>query len=182
ADQAARTATGAVDLVIDALFGAGLDRPVEGLPRAMIESMNTQPAPVLAVDLPSGINGTSGAIIGHAVDASRAVPFFRKKPGHLLLPGRLHCGPVSVADIGIPASVLTVIAPRTFENAPALCRASLPLQELTGHKYDRGHAVVVSGPIWSTGAARLAARGALRAGGRVVTIATSRADVGANPS
>ena len=90
------------DVVIDALFGAGLDRPVEGLPRAMIEAMNAQAAPVIAVDLPSGINGTSGAVMGAAVNAAQTVTFFRKKPGHVLLPGRLYCGAISVADIGIP--------------------------------------------------------------------------------
>jgi ADP-dependent NAD(P)H-hydrate dehydratase / NAD(P)H-hydrate epimerase len=164
----------AADLVIDALFGAGLNRPVEGLPRAMIGSMNAQPAPILAVDLPSGINGASGAVMGTAVKASRTVTFFRKKPGHLLLPGRIHCGAVSVADIGIPTSVLAQIAPRTRENLPALWRGSFPLPQLTGHKYDRGHAVIVSGPSWSTGAARLAARGALRAGAGLVTIASPR--------
>jgi hydroxyethylthiazole kinase-like uncharacterized protein yjeF len=140
----------------------------------MIESMNAQPAPVLAVDLPSGVNGTSGAVMGAAVNAARTVTFFRKKPGHLLLPGRIHCGAVSVADIGIPAPVLARIAPRTVENVPALWRGSFPVPELTGHKYDRGHAVVVSGPMWSTGAARLAARGALRAGAGLVTIASPR--------
>jgi ADP-dependent NAD(P)H-hydrate dehydratase / NAD(P)H-hydrate epimerase len=168
------------DLVIDALFGAGLDRPVDGLPRAMIESMNAQPAPILAVDLPSGISGTSGAVMGTAVKASRTVTFFRKKPGHLLLPGRIHCGPVSVADIGIPASVLAQIAPQTSENLPALWRESFPVPQLAGHKYDRGHAVVVSGPSWSTGAARLAARGALRAGAGLVTIASPREALAVN--
>lgn len=168
------------DLVIDALFGAGLDRPVDGLPRAMIESMNAQPAPILAVDLPSGISGTSGAVMGTAVKASRTLTFFRKKPGHLLLPGRIHCGPVSVADIGIPASVLAQIAPQTSENLPALWRESFPIPQLTGHKYDRGHAVVVSGPSWSTGAARLAARGALRAGAGLVTIASPREALAVN--
>jgi ADP-dependent NAD(P)H-hydrate dehydratase / NAD(P)H-hydrate epimerase len=168
------------DLVIDALFGAGLDRPVDGLPRAMIESMNAQPAPILAVDLPSGISGTSGAVMRTAVKASRTVTFFRKKPGHLLLPGRIHCGPVSVADIGIPASVLAQIAPQSSENLPALWRESFPIPQLTGHKYDRGHAVVVSGPSWSTGAARLAARGALRAGAGLVTIASPREALAVN--
>ena len=172
AEPASLANNGDADLVIDALFGAGLDRPVEGLPRAMIEGMNAQPAPVLAVDLPSGINGTSGAVMGTAVKAVRTVTFFRKKPGHLLLPGRIHCGAVSVADIGVPASVLARIAPRTFENVPALWRESFPVPQLTGHKYDRGHAVVVSGSLWSTGAARLAARGALRAGAGLVTIAS----------
>jgi hydroxyethylthiazole kinase-like uncharacterized protein yjeF len=168
------------DLVIDALFGAGLDRPVDGLPRAMIESMNAQPAPILAVDLPSGISGTSGAVMGTAVKASRTVTFFRKKPGHLLMPGRIHCGPVSVADIGIPASVLAQIGPQTSENLPTLWRESFPIPQLTGHKYDRGHAVVVSGPSWSTGAARLAARGALRAGAGLVTIASPREALAVN--
>jgi len=173
-------ADGAINVVIDALFGAGLDRPVEGLARAMIEGMNAQAAPVVAVDLPSGVNGTSGAVMGTAVKAVQTVTFFRKKPGHLLLPGRLHCGVVSVADIGIPDSVLTQIAPQTFENTPALWRKHFPVPGEAGHKYDRGHAVVVSGPSWSTGAARLAARGALRAGAGLVTIASPREALAVN--
>ncbi len=168
------------DIIVDALFGAGLDRQVEGLARSMIEAMNAHAAPVVAVDLPSGINGTSGAVMGVAVKAAHTVTFFRKKPGHLLLPGRLHCGTVSVADIGIPAAVLERIAPHTFENGPALWRASFPVPRHEGHKYDRGHAVVVSGPSWSTGAARLAARGALRAGAGLVTIASPREALAVN--
>jgi ADP-dependent NAD(P)H-hydrate dehydratase / NAD(P)H-hydrate epimerase len=162
------------EVVIDALFGAGLDRPVEGRARALIEAINAGKAPVYAVDLPSGINGTSGAVLGVAVKAAHTITFFRKKPGHLLLPGRLHCGTISVADIGIPAAVLDTIAPKTFENVPALWRRFFPVPKYEGHKYDRGHAVVVSGPAWSTGAARLAARGALRAGAGLVTIASPR--------
>ncbi len=167
-------------IVIDALFGAGLDRSVEGLPRAMIEAMNAQAAPVLAVDLPSGINGTSGAVMGAAVNAAATVTFFRKKPGHVLLPGRLYCGTITVADIGIPATVLASIAPQTFENVPALWRKSFPVPRHAAHKYDRGHAVVMSGPSWSTGAARLAARGALRAGAGLVTIASPREALAVN--
>ena len=162
------------DSVIDALFGAGLDRPVEGPARAMIEAMNASAVPVVAVDLPSGINGTSGMVLGAAVRASQTVTFFRKKPGHVLLPGRLFCGPISVADIGIPAGVLADIRPQTFENTPQLWGGCFPRPQLSGHKYDRGHAVVASGPAWSTGAARLAARGALRAGAGLVTIASPR--------
>jgi ADP-dependent NAD(P)H-hydrate dehydratase / NAD(P)H-hydrate epimerase len=168
------------DLIIDALFGAGLDRPAEGLARAMIKAMNASAAPIIAVDLPSGINGTSGAVMGEAVQAAATVTFFRKKPAHLLLPGRLHCGEISVADIGIPPSVLTRIAPRTFENGPELWRKDFPVPRHDGHKYDRGHAVVVSGPSWSTGAARLAARGALRAGAGLVTIASPREALAVN--
>jgi hydroxyethylthiazole kinase-like uncharacterized protein yjeF len=162
------------DVIVDALFGAGLDRPVAGLGRAMIEAMNAVNAPVFAVDLPSGINGTSGAVMGAAVRASGTVTFFRRKPGHLLLPGRLHCGPVEVADIGIPDSVLESIKPRIFANAPALWAERFPVPQPAGHKYRRGHAVVVSGDQSHTGAARLAARGALRAGAGLVTIASPR--------
>jgi hydroxyethylthiazole kinase-like uncharacterized protein yjeF len=168
------------DVVIDALFGAGLDRPVEGTAHSTIERMNALGAPVVAVDLPSGINGTSGALMGAAVNAAQTVTFFRKKPGHLLLPGRLHCGETSVADIGIPTSVLAGIAPKAFENTPELWRPCFPVPASVGNKYNRGHAVVVSGPSWSTGAARLAARGALRAGAGLVTIASPREAVPVN--
>src|SRR6478752_5572449 len=117
---AAPEALGDCDLIIDALFGAGLDRPVEGAARALIEAINASGRPVLAVDLPSGVNGTSGAIMGAAVKATRTVTFFRRKTGHLLLPGRLHCGALEVADIGIPDRVLEAIKPKTFTNRPAL--------------------------------------------------------------
>jgi hydroxyethylthiazole kinase-like uncharacterized protein yjeF len=162
------------DAIIDALFGAGLDRPVEGAARAMIGAMNAATngpgASVYAVDLPSGINGTTGAVMGEAVLATETVTFFRRKPGHLLLPGRLHCGRLHVADIGIPSSMLATIGPKATVNAPPLWTVPLPC--IDGHKYSRGHAVVVSGALASTGAARLAARGALRAGAGLVTIAS----------
>ncbi|MBX9777163.1 MAG: NAD(P)H-hydrate dehydratase [Xanthobacteraceae bacterium] len=161
-------------VIIDALFGAGLDRPVAGEARAIIDAMNAAGCPIHAVDLPSGINGTTGAIMGAAVKASDTVTFFREKPGHLLLPGRLHCGRIHVADIGIPAPVLAQIRPATFRNAPELWIATFPVPGLDGHKYARGHAVVLSGAVESTGAARLAARGALRAGAGLVTIASPR--------
>ncbi len=161
-------------LVIDALFGAGLDRPVEGPARAMIEAMNASGLPVIAVDLPSGINGTSGAVMGAAVRASKTVTFFRRKPGHLLLPGRLHCGPVEVVHIGIADFVLESIGPAIVANAPALWADRFPVPLAGGHKYKRGHAVVVSGDLSHTGAARLTARGALRAGAGLVTIASPR--------
>jgi hydroxyethylthiazole kinase-like uncharacterized protein yjeF len=140
----------------------------------MIEAMNNASTPIVGVDLPSGINGDSGAVMGTAVNASECVTFFRKKPGHVLLPGRLHCGPVSVADIGIKADVLQAIRPQTFLNVPALWRRDFAVPRIDGHKYARGHAVVVSGGLSFTGAARLAARGALRAGAGLVTIASPR--------
>ena len=173
-EEASPAALADCDIIVDALFGAGLDRDVEGLPRAMIGAMNAGGAPIVAVDLPSGVNGTSGAIMGAAVNATRTVTFFRRKTGHLLLPGRLNCGTVEVSDIGIPDSVLGSIKPQTFANAPQLWGGMFPKPRSQGHKYSRGHAVVVSGGPSTTGAARLAARGALRAGAGLVTIASPR--------
>jgi hydroxyethylthiazole kinase-like uncharacterized protein yjeF len=109
---------------------------------------------------------------GVAIDALATVTFFRLKPGHLLYPGRSYCGDTILADIGIPESVLDTIEPKTFANEPELWLDHFPWPEATGHKYRRGHSVVVSGPLWSTGAARLAARGALRAGSGLVTVAS----------
>jgi hydroxyethylthiazole kinase-like uncharacterized protein yjeF len=161
------------EVVIDALFGAGLDRLVAGSPRAMIEAMNKASC-VHAIDLPSGINGTTGAVMGTAVRASTTVTFFRRKLGHVLLPGRLHCGMIHVAQIGIADPVLERIRPQTWINSPALWRHSFPVPQPEGHKYTRGHCVVASGGLFTTGAARLAARGALRVGAGLVTIASPR--------
>ncbi|MDE1936718.1 NAD(P)H-hydrate dehydratase [Bradyrhizobium sp.] len=175
-------AIGRPALIIDALFGAGLDRPVKGEPFDMIEAINANGAPVLAVDLPSGINGTSGAIMGTAVRAVETVTFFRRKPAHLLIPGRVRCGHVRVVDIGIDASVLLEIAPKTFENVPSSWGRAFPIPTVEGHKYDRGHVVAVSGGIAATGAARLSARGALRAGAGLVTLASPRDALAVNAS
>ena len=162
------------DLIIDAIFGAGLARPIEGLAASMVAAINGAGIPVVAVDLPSGIAGNSGAVMGSAVGATETVTFFRRKPAHLLLPGRAFCGTVQVADIGIPAAVLNAIQPRTAANEPPLWQHALPALKPDGHKYDRGHALVISGGLASTGAARLAARAALRAGAGLVTIASPR--------
>jgi hydroxyethylthiazole kinase-like uncharacterized protein yjeF len=167
-------AIGTPALIIDALFGAGLNRPVKGDPLTVIEAINASGVPILSIDLPSGINGSTGAVMGAAVRAVETVTFFRRKPAHLLLPGRAHCGRVRVADIGIDAAVLNEIRPATFENDPELWRGSFPVPRIDGHKYARGHAVVVSGDMASTGAARLAGRGALRAGAGLTTLASPR--------
>jgi hydroxyethylthiazole kinase-like uncharacterized protein yjeF len=175
-------AIGRPALIIDALFGAGLNRNVKGEPEQMIEAINANGAPILSVDLPSGVNGTSGAVMGIAVKATETVTFFRRKPAHLLLPGRIQCGRVRVADIGIDANVLTEIQPQTFENIPAFWRQSFPVPRIDGHKYSRGHTVVASGNMASTGAARLSARGALRAGAGLVTLASPRNALAVNAS
>ena len=167
-------AIGKPALIVDALFGAGLNRTVTGEPLEMIEAINANGAPVLAVDLPSGINGTSAAVMGAAIRAVETVTFFRRKPAHLLLPGRIYCGRVRVADIGIDAEVLKEIKPQTFENVPEYWRDSFPIPRIDGHKYARGHTIVVSGGIAATGAARMSARGCLRAGAGLVTLASPR--------
>lgn len=155
-------------LVIDALFGAGLSRPLEGVAKAIVEAMAGRT--VVAVDLPSGLHGDSGRVLGVAVQAALTVTFFRRKPGHVLLPGRLMCGEVLVADIGIPDGVLDGIVPQTAVNSPDLWRHLFPWPLLDGHKYARGHAVVLGGGRM-TGAARLASVAALRAGAGLVTVA-----------
>jgi ADP-dependent NAD(P)H-hydrate dehydratase / NAD(P)H-hydrate epimerase len=168
------------DVVVDALFGAGLARPIEGHLAHLIDGVNASGLPVIAVDVPSGVDGTTGKVRGVAIQAAATVTFFRLKPGHLLLPGRSLCGEVSLADIGIPAGVLAKIAPKTFINEPALWLAHYPWPKDESHKYARGHAVVVSGPVYSTGAARLGARGALRVGAGLVTVASPRDAVTVN--
>ncbi len=167
-------------VLVDALFGTGLSRPVEGEAAALIGAINRSGAYVVAVDLPSGINGDSGAVMGEAVRADRTVTFFRRKPGHLLLPGRIHCGRITVADIGIGAAVLKTIRPALSVNEPALWAGAFPVPRPDGHKYSRGHTLVLSGELPSTGAARLAARAALRAGAGLVTIASPRSALAVN--
>jgi NAD(P)H-hydrate epimerase len=159
-------------LIVDALFGAGLTRPLEGAARALIEAANAHPAPVLAVDLPSGIEADTGRVLGVAIRAARTATFFLKKPGHALFPGRAYAGAVEVIDIGIPPAALAEINPHTFENQPVAWAGAYRRPGFSAHKYSRGHVAVVSGPRLKTGAARLAARAALRAGAGLVTVLT----------
>jgi NAD(P)H-hydrate epimerase len=168
-------------LVVDGLFGAGLSRPLEGAYAQVVEALND--LPVAAIDVPSGLSGDTGQPLGAVVvRAVLTVTFFRKKPGHLLLPGRVLCGETVMADIGIPAAAATAAssgeAPghktghkkSLHENTPGLW--SYPWPKAEGHKYARGHCVVVSGPAHATGAARLAARAALRIGAGLVSVAS----------
>ena len=159
------------ELIVDALFGAGLSRPLSGIAAEVARATNDSWQPVVAVDVPSGIQGDSiQALNGICIRADITVTFFRKKPAHVLMPGRFHCGEVVVADIGIPESAIDAIAPRLFENGPDLWR--YPWPDPLKHKYARGHCVVVSGPAHQTGAARLAARAALRVGAGLVSVAS----------
>jgi NAD(P)H-hydrate epimerase len=157
------------DVVVDAVFGAGLARPVAGDAALVFEQTALRKIPVVAVDVPSGVDGNTGQIWGTAPRATVTVTFFRKKPGHLLLPGREACGEVVVADIGMPHAVLDDIAPKTFENGVALWRDKVPHVSAQHHKYDRGHGLVVAGGEM-TGASRLASMAARRVGAGLVTI------------
>ncbi|MFG1308952.1 NAD(P)H-hydrate dehydratase [Xanthobacter tagetidis] len=170
-DEPAAVDLAACDLIVDALFGAGLARDLDGAARALVERMAAAGRPIVAVDLPSGLDGVTGQVRGAAAPARETVTFFRRKPGHLLEPGRALCGKVRVADIGIPEDAIAAVRPTAFVNGPAAWQHAFPRPAAEGHKYDRGHAVVVSGEAWTSGAARLCARGALRAGAGLVTLA-----------
>lgn len=159
------------ELVVDGLFGAGLARPLDGLVRATVEAIDERGLPCVAIDMPSGIDGNTGAVLGAAPHAALTVTFFRRKPGHLLLPGRMHCGEVVLADIGIPDDVLDDIAPQCHGNGPAVWGSAYPWPSLADHKYSRGHVTVIGG-AQMTGAARLASRAAMRAGAGILTIAS----------
>jgi ADP-dependent NAD(P)H-hydrate dehydratase / NAD(P)H-hydrate epimerase len=157
-------------LVIDALFGAGLARPIGGIAATLIERINAERLAVVAVDVPSGLHGDTGEIMGCAPRAKLTVTFFRAKPGHYSVEGLLHCGNLKVADIGIPTAVLDEIAPRLWLNAPPLWGAALRREGLRDQKYTRGHLTLLGGAN-STGAARMAALAARRAGAGLLSIA-----------
>jgi len=161
------------DLIVDALFGAGLSRPVEGVAGSVLSALAAHPErTVVAVDVPSGLDGDTGLIRGTAVPAALTVTFFRPKPGHVLGHGPALCGDLVVADIGTPPAVLDEIGPSAFLNGPTLW--TLPRPGPHDHKYTRGHAVVFGGPVM-TGAGRLAARAARRLGAGLLTVAAHSA-------
>jgi NAD(P)H-hydrate epimerase len=162
------------ELIVDALFGAGLSRPLDGVAKKTVETVNARDVPVVAIDIPSGVSGDTGhpPDDGICIEADLTVTFFRAKPAHVLMPGRLLCGEVLIADIGIADEAIDVINPKLFENGHAVWGERFPWPDPLGHKYERGHALVVSGPAHATGAARLAARSALRVGAGLVSVAS----------
>ncbi len=160
-------------LVVDALFGAGLARPLEGGALHCVQKINRDRLDCVAVDVPSGVCGDSGRVLGDAPKVAVTVSFFRPKPGHFLLPGRRMVGELVIADIGIPVTVLDEIQPKTAWNSPALWWECLPLPDMEDHKYSRGHALIAGGNQM-TGAARLAARAARRAGAGLVSVLAAK--------
>jgi NAD(P)H-hydrate epimerase len=167
----APAAVGDAELVVDALFGSGLSRALDRNAAQTLAAAAQRRVPLIAVDVPSGVMGDTGESLG-AVAAACTVTFARKKPGHVLMPGRDLCGDIVVADIGTPPSVLAGIAADTWENDPSLWQGDLPRLEAGGNKFSRGHALLFGGyPM--TGAARMAARAAARAGAGLTSIAVA---------
>jgi hydroxyethylthiazole kinase-like uncharacterized protein yjeF len=161
--EATRSDVDSAELVVDASFGAGLSRDI---PQALAELLGSAKR-IVAIDVPSGVDGATGKIRGFAPQAELTVTFFRAKPGHYLYPGRALCGELVLADIGLDPAVLAQIEPRTWLNSPA--RWTLPVREATGHKYAAGDVTVLCGTL--PGAARLACAAARRAGAGMVTLA-----------
>ena len=155
---------GKAELIIDALYGAGLNREFSN---ELAHKINSAGVPIISIDVPSGLDGNTGRPRGRCVKADLTITFFRKKPAHLLMPGRALCGEVVVADIGIPDTVLAEVNSQLWENT----KPALPSFGNATHKFTRGHAVIISGPKLNTGASRLAASAALKIGAGLVTLA-----------
>lgn len=168
------------DLIIDAVFGAGLARDLPEEVKSLIRRVHEVDAPVLAIDLPSGIDGATGAVRGEAFRAVHTVTFVTRKPGHILLPGRSHCGNVEVVDIGIPRRIVDREAGPLWVNGPSLWEAYNRKGSAEDHKYRRGHLTVFSGGETATGASRLSAQAGLRAGAGLVTLASPKSAVPTN--
>jgi ADP-dependent NAD(P)H-hydrate dehydratase / NAD(P)H-hydrate epimerase len=162
-------------LIVDALFGAGLTRPIEGAFKQALQKAGESQRPLIAVDMPSGVSGSTGQVLGYAPQATHTITFCHKKPGHLLYPGRGLCGEVRLSLINIPDKIIEEINPRVFENNPALW--SLPKPNPQSHKYKRGYGLIACGPLHQTGAARLAANACLRAGAGIVKIAAPKSAI-----
>ncbi|CAN7356569.1 NAD(P)H-hydrate dehydratase [Rhizobium sp. LjRoot254] len=160
------------DVVIDGVFGAGLSRGVLLELAALIAKVERLRIPIIAIDLPSGIDGRTGQILGAAFKADVTVTFMALKPGMLLLPGREHCGQVEIAEIGVPRRLIEAHKSNVHINGPEIWKDYERLHDASAHKYSRGALVVFSGGASHTGAARLTVNAGLRAGAGLVTIAT----------
>ncbi len=168
------------DLVIDGLFGAGLARDLPDEVQALIRRIREAGLPVLAIDLPSGIDGATGKVRGEAFRALHTVTFMTRKPGHVLLPGRSHCGDVEVFDIGIPRRIVDQEAGPLWVNGKGIWHAHDRKGAAEDHKYRRGHLTVFSGGEFATGASRLSAEAGLRAGAGLVTLASPKSAIATN--
>ncbi len=159
------------ELIVDALFGIGLARPIEGNLAEIIAKINQRHLDVVAVDIPSGVSSDTGEVMGISIEAELTVTFARRKVGHVLYPGRRLCGEVVVCDIGIDDVSIWKSEPDIYENTPELWLKNFPFPKEEQHKYSHGHVVVMGGGVDSTGAACLASISSLRAGAGLVTVA-----------
>jgi ADP-dependent NAD(P)H-hydrate dehydratase / NAD(P)H-hydrate epimerase len=163
-------------LVVDALFGTGLNNEVRGLYRQAIDWMNASGAPVLAVDIPSGVDADNGRILGAAVRADLTVTFACAKLGQVLHPGAGRVGELMVVDIGMPASLLEQFPDALGFVDRQTAAGMVPARPADGHKGTFGHLLLLAGSAGKTGAAALAAEGGLRAGAGLVTLATAASE------
>ena len=160
------------EVIVDALLGTGVDRPLEGLWRIAIDTINAAAIPVLAVDIPSGLRADSGAVAGAAVQAQQTVTFIGRKTGLYTGAAADYCGDISFADLGVPAGILRQVpAAATLVRRPALGPLATPRLR-SAHKGHFGHVLVIGGDQGMTGAARLAGEAALRSGAGRVSVAT----------
>lgn len=179
-DKACLQLINQADVIIDALFGAGLSRPLEGELAALVNCINDSSALVIAVDIPSGLNGNTHQVNGACIRADVTITFYRYKPAHFLYPGAALCGRKRLMQIGLSDAQLNVDWPVCLLNEPTAFLQHLPVPSTSGHKFDRGHVLVRSGPLASTGAARLSAQTALECGSGLVTLSSDLAALPVN--
>lgn len=159
------------ELIVDAILGTGLSTPVTGLYFDVIEAINTAGRPTIAVDLPSGLQADTGAVMGTAVRANLTVTLGLPKLGLYCGAGIEHAGAVRLVNIGIPSSFVDAVGSRVMLISGTFARAALPARHLTAHKGTYGHLGLVAGSVGKTGAAAMAATAALRVGTGLVTVA-----------
>jgi NAD(P)H-hydrate epimerase len=160
------------DVVVDALFGTGLDRPIEGLFADVVRALNASDAPRFAIDLPSGLDADTGGALGVAVEARATVTFAHHKLGLLTPGGARLAGRVHVVDIGVPAALVAHVGGSAQLIEPSDVAQWIAPRSPAAHKTSAGHVAVIAGSPGKIGAPQLAARGALRAGAGLVTIGT----------
>jgi NAD(P)H-hydrate epimerase len=168
---AVQLALGECDLFVDALYGTGLSRPMEGLARDLVRQVKALGKPVVAVDIPSGLSADSGSPLGEVLPAQQTVTFGLPKVGFFTPVGASFTGEVSLDDLGFPGTLLTSTDLKYEIPDLSMVRASLPKYDENTHKGTRGRVVVVAGATGLTGAAALCAYGAMRIGAGLVTVA-----------
>jgi NAD(P)H-hydrate epimerase len=160
-------------LIVDAVFGTGLRDPLSGMLETVVADVNASDIPIVSIDLPSGLSSDTPHLIGDCIDASMTVTLAAPKLPLILPPGEAHAGDVVIADIGIPYEVIEGLdGPHIELLTPEQVRASITPRAADSHKGDFGRVLVIAGSRGKTGAAHLAAMGALRSGAGLVTVAT----------